>query len=210
MPDDWDAKLKYYTTEQGRVRSRAELRSEIDKLTEYVKRQSKLLAQQAQEGAISAKEFELSMRELLKSGHIIASSVGRGGRARMTSTDWARVGRKIEWQNGYLKKFSRLIARDLLSGPASSNRVQMYASALHVSYYQSAYVEHSDIRDVPRDKEGKEKMARLVTNSEEGCQDCANDEAEGWVPIDTFGELGTRSCGDFCKCDIEFSWDDDE
>jgi hypothetical protein len=209
MPDDWDAKLKHYTTASGRTRSRAEMRAEVDKLTEYVKRQSKLLAEQAQEGAITAKEFELSMRELLKSGHIIASSVGRGGRARMTSTDWARVGRKIEWQNGYLKKFSKLIARDLLSGPASSNRVQMYASALHVSYYNSVYVEQGDRpTDVPLDANGKELLVRRELNAQESCGDCVEYAGMGFMPLDEMPELGSLECGDFCKCDLIFS--DDE
>lgn len=51
-------------------------------------------------------------------------------------------------------------------------------------------------------------MARLITNSQESCPDCAADEADGWVPIEEMKEIGSRECQWFCKCDIEFSDDD--
>ena len=47
-------------------------------------------------------------------------------------------------------------------------------------------------------------LCRLITNSQEGCQECADDEAAGWVDVNDMKEIGTRECGDFCKCDIEF------
>lgn len=204
MPDDYDIKTRQFVTEKGRVRSRGEMRQEIDKLTDRVKRDARKLAERFHDKEIDEAEFVVSMRELLKSGHIIAASVGRGGRQRMQAADWGRVGRKLKWQYKYLDKFAKRIANDTISGVAGSNRAALYASALHISYYDSVYVDYAEV-DKPVDANGEEILVRLVQNSQEGCEDCAADAGEGWMPVDQMGELGTRICGDFCRCDLEFS-----
>lgn len=204
MPDDFDLKTRQYRTSGGRIRSRAEMRGEIDKLTDHVKRNAKRLAESVHAGEITDAEFVNAMRELLKSGHIIAASVGRGGRDRMSASDWGRVGRKLRWQYKYLDKFARRIAADTISGIASANRSQLYASALHISYYDSVYIDYAT-GERPVDEDGNEILVRLIQNSAEGCEDCAADAGEGWMPVDLMAELGTRICGDYCKCDLEFS-----
>jgi hypothetical protein len=209
MPDDFDVRSHHYFTESGRRRTRAEVRGFIDQLTDKVKRQAKRLAVMAHNGTITQAEFEASMRTLLRSGHVIAASVGRGGRVRMTAKDWGRVGAKIKWQYKFLAKFARKIGTDAISGAASSNRVQLYADALHISYYRAFYSEMAESpKDKPIGKDGKELMVKLMQNSKEGCEDCEADAAMGWMRLDEMGLLGTRICGDFCKCDLVFS--DDE
>jgi hypothetical protein len=211
MPaDDYDAKRKHFITSTGRVRTRAEVRVEIDRLTEYVRKEAKRYAELLDVGTITPAEFEAAMRQLLKSSHIVAASVGRGGRERMTPSDWGRVGNKLAWQYKYLKKFSRKIAADIISGPASSNRVQMYASALHVTYYQSVYQEMQDFPDKPKGKDGKELLVKRVLNAKESCDDCVAYANEGWMRLDEMPELGTLECGDFCKCDLIFSDDEQD
>jgi hypothetical protein len=206
--DYYDEKRKRFVTASGRVRTRAELRREIDGLVSHTKREAKRLAQSVYSGKITAVEFDIAMRELLKSGHIVAASVGRGGRDRMSARDWGKVGQKIKWQYGYLTKFSRKIARDILSEAASANRVQLYADALHVTFYRSFYDEMKDRpEDQPTGKDGKPLLVKLVQNSMEGCPDCKADADEGWMELDEMGELGSRECGDFCKCDLVFSDD---
>lgn len=209
MPDDFDAKLRYFIS-QGRRRTRAELRKAIDTLTEAVATEAKHYAAQLAAGEITLDVFYASMGELLKSAHIVASTVGRGGIARMTTADWSRVAAKIEWQYGYLKRFGRKIADDVLKGPASANRAAAYSSALHVSYYNSVYADQTDRpTDVPRDKNGKEILVRRDLNAAESCPDCVAVAGDGWIPVDEMPLLGTLECQDFCKCDLIFSDDED-
>lgn len=203
MPHDYHVKQKSFYAD-GRKVSRATVRREINALTDYVSKESARLARGVQAGDSSLVEFELQMRDLLKSAHIIAASVGRGGRALMTQADWGRVGAKIRWQNGYLQKFARKLERGVLSDASTLSRAKSYASSIFVSFsntFQEAQTEFVEGGKNPA-------QCRLVQNSEEGCAECDADAAEGWMSVDDMGEIGSRICGDFCRCDIEFA--DDE
>lgn len=199
MPHDYDLRLKKYRKD-GRVVSRLAVRGEINKLTDHVAKESAAIAKEYKAGIIKLFEFETRMRELLKSAHIIAASVGKGGRARMTQSDWGSVGAKIKWQYGYLNKFARKIGRGSISELATASRAKSYSSSVLVSFYNTFMEAQTEFIE-----DGKNpQRCRLITNSEEGCVECAADEAQGWISVDDMGEIGSRLCGDFCKCDIEF------
>jgi len=195
----YDIKAKQFAGER-RI-TRREVRAEIDKLLQEVEKTAARYGKSLQSSDVSLAEFESSMRELLRSAHIVAASVGRGGRDLMTLSDWGKVGAKIAWQNRYLEKFARKIERGTLSEASIANRAKSYSSAIFVSFsdtYQKAQTEFVE--------DGKNPiLARLVQNSKEGCDECTADAAEGWMSVDDMKEIGTRICGDFCLCDIEFS-----
>ena len=199
MPYDYDIKAKQFAGE--RKIARREVRAEIDKLLTRVEAEAASIGKRFSAGDTTLAEFETEMAGLLRSAHIIAASVGRGGRELMTLSDWGRVGAKIAWQNRYLEKFARQIDRGILSETSIANRARSYSSAIFVSFsdtYQKAQTEFVE--------DGKNPiLARLVTNSQESCAECASDEDEGWMPVDDMKEIGDRICGDFCKCLIEFS-----
>src|SRR5688572_1895956 len=109
-PHDYSTKQKKFVGV-----SRLAVRHEINKLTDFVAREAARIAKGYQAGNLTLLEFETEMRVLLKSAHIVAASVGRGGRSRMLQQDWGRVGAKIKWQNGYLTKFARKIGRGSIS-----------------------------------------------------------------------------------------------
>lgn len=203
MPHDYHVKQKAFY-KNGRKVSRTAVRNEINKLIDHVGKESAKLAGKLRDGSINIAEFELQMRELLKSGHIIAASVGKGGRARMLLSDWGRVGAKIRWQNGYLSRFARKLARQGVSEAQTASRAKSYASSIYVSFSRTFQKSQREFVEGGKNP----ALCRLVTNSEEGCVECAADEAEGWMSVDDLAPIGDRLCGDFCKCIIEFS--DDE
>ncbi len=172
------------------------VRKEIDRLTEHIKKEAARIGTLYQDGKINLAHFEIEMREMLKSSHIIAASVGRGGRARMTLSDWGKVGSRLKAEYGYLAKFTRKVGLGKIEKVATANRAKKYASSIVMSYHETVRTEHG------RESELK---VRLITNSEEGCEECAADEALGWINLDEMGEIGTRICGNFCKCDLQFS-----
>lgn len=203
MPHDYHAKSrKFINRDTGKEVSRARVRGLIDKLVERVQRDSKSIAVRFERGDINLAEFEIQMRELLKSGHIIAASIGRGGRARMTLSDWGRVGAKIKWQNGYLAKFARKIEQGRISKIVTASRAQLYASSLHISFYNSFSKEGG------KGPEDNRPRVRRELNAEESCPDCVHYASLGFISVDEMPELGELQCGDFCKCDLVFS--DDE
>lgn len=195
----YDPAQKRYV-EGGKVIARESVQAEIDKLTEYVAKEALRIGSSYSKGRISLAEFEVRMRELLKSSHIIASSVGRGGKARMTLSDWGKVGARLKKEYGYLAKFVRKVSLGKVSKVATPHRASLYASSVRMSYHTTVHKEEtknsvSDIR------------VRLVQNSKEGCEECAADAARGWVAVEDMDEIGSRICGNFCLCELIF--DDD-
>ncbi len=197
MPVVYNAQAKRFERD-GEAITAAALTALIATLTAKVKRQARALSRRLDNGTMSLEQWQQGMAQLLTSAHIIAASVGRGGFARMTEKDWNRVNKKIAWQQGYLALFAKSIAAGVvvLGTGAIVARAAKYADSPYISF-TSAYKEAMT-------DGGKQMMCRLITNSIEGCEECAEDEAAGWMPVDDMGEIGSRICGDFCKCVIEF------
>lgn len=204
MPIKFNSTIRRYIDASGRAIPRPRVRDEIRKLQDHVAKESTKLSRLLQKGKISSAEFQSRSAALLKHGHIVAATIGRGGRDRMTQSDWGRVGAKIAWQNKYLAKFVRRIVAGTLSPKQTEYRSSLYASALWTTFNQA---EMRTLSGAPPAGLNPERC-RLQTNSQEGCEECAADEALGWMSVDDMGEIGTRICGDFCKCDIIFENDE--
>lgn len=205
MPYDYDRKQRLFRGPDGEYITRRELKELIDRLTRYVSRQATQIASRFDAGEITAAEFAVEMRELLTAGHIVAASVGRGGRALMDAADWGRVGAKIRWQNGYLEKFARKLERGSLTKANTVSRTRSYVNSIYISYGRTFQESQAEVLE-PGGKivTDENMLCRLVQNSEEGCAECAADADEGWMPVGEMGEIGSRICGDFCLCLIEF------
>ncbi len=202
MPYDFDTQKRSFRS-NGKYISRRETREKIDKLLDFVKKEAARIGRRFNEGKINAAEFNVAMRELLKAGHIVSSTVGRGGREMMQAVDWGRVGAKLQWQYGFLDK----LTRKLESGATvnAEGRAKQYVNSIYVSYADSYMETNREFIESGGDNSPNgEILCRLVTNSKEGCVECAADEALDWIPVSEMGEIGTRICGDFCLCDIEF------
>lgn len=205
---EYSTTRRQYIDANGQAVSYRELRRRFGKLSDYVAREAKRLGERFANKDIDIEEFERAMRLLLKSGHIISATIGRGGRKRMTQRDWGKVGAKIQWQYGYLSKFAQKVANGTLSAISSAYRSRQYASALYISF-SSAYLEAQTEgnAEVTKAEREDELLCRLIQNSEEGCEECTADAAEDWMPISDMTPIGDRICGDFCKCFIEFEDD---
>ena len=143
---------------------------------------------------MSREQWQEAMQSLLTSAHIIAASVGKGGRDNVT--DWSKVEKKIDWQAGFLGAFGAAVVAGSVSAARAAQRAASYADAAYVTFSNA---------DVERKAGGeREMLCRLVQNSQEGCSECQSDAAEGWMPVSDMAELGSRECGDWCKCYIEF------
>ncbi len=204
MPYDFDKQKRAYFDGTEYV-SRVALRELIDKLLDHTKREATRIAQRFDAGDITAAEFELLMRELLRDAHVVSGTVGRGGRERMSFSDWGKIGNKIRSQYEYLAKFRAKLERGALSKAATVSRARSYIGAVYTSFADgvaTAYEEAKASGFVP-----KGDMVRLVQNSKEGCEECNNDAAEGWIPEADMSPLFTRICGDYCLCELEWKSD---
>lgn len=53
----------------------------------------------------------------------------------------------------------------------------------------------------------RDLQVRLILNNGNGCQECKNDAAAGWMSVKAIKDLGERQCGDDCTCDLHFEDD---
>jgi len=203
-PYDFDPNKRSYRN-NGEYISRRETREKIDKLTEFIKREAGRIAKRYDAGTINAAQFNAEMRELLKAGHIIASSVGRGGLERMTLADWGKVGNKIKWQYQFLDRMTRQLERGAIANTAS--RAKQYVSSIYVSYADAYFETNREFKENGGvlNPNGEILVAREL-NAAESCDDCEALAALGFIPLDDMPEIGEgTSCGDFCKCDLIFT-----
>lgn len=201
MPHDYNPKTHQFKTPHGRRIPIEEVRREVDKLVSVVGKKAVRLGNRYASGEISLVEFHIEMRELLKAAHIVAASIGKGGRRRMTQSDWGRVGARLKGEYGYLARFIRKLETGKAPKVVTPNRAKRYSNGVVMSYHDSVRQEHTDSGD------GDRIQVRLITNSKEGCSECAADESRGWVDPADMAELGTRICGNFCLCSLIFEDD---
>lgn len=208
MPDDAAGLLLRITYDErdntfrrnGRRIGPEAVRREIDLLTKHVEREAARIGRRYARKTIGIAEFEAEMRELLKSAHIVAASVGRGGRVRMTAADWGKVGSRLKKEYGYLARLADKLVRGTVARPFSAYRAKLYASSIVMSYHETKRKEHTQNSRTPI-------KVRLIQNSKEGCSECTSDASRGWVAVEDMQEIGTRICGNFCLCEFEFSDD---
>lgn len=178
----------------------SEILALIEKLTTASKREARRISAKLENGTIDVDEWKAAILALLVSSHIIAASVGRGGRSAMTSSDWQKVSDKVAWQESYLTQLrEKIVAGGVIVAAG-------VIAARAVKYFDAPYISFSSaFREKEIESTGGKVMVRLITNSVEGCSECADDEAEGWMDLEDCKELGDRICGDWCKCFLEFS-----
>lgn len=203
MAHDFVTDQRAYRDDNGDYVSRQQLRDKIEKLIDFVKKHAADTADRYKSGDISIVEFETEMRDLLKSAHILASSVGRGGREMMTQSDWGKVGNSIKSQYEYLSRFARKLGSSDLTKAYSENRARSYASSIYISF--STAEQEAKTENVPGAQNPDQIFATLVQNSAEGCIECSSDADAGPQPVEDVAPIGDRLCGDFCLCFLEFT-----
>ena len=201
-PHDYDPRrLQFRDGETGRLISRAAVRRLIDELVGRVQKDAARIAAEYERGDLTITQFEIAMRELLKSGHVVAASVGKGGRRRMTKADWGRVGAKLRDEYRYLSRFARKIEQGRISKLLTTSRAQLYAAGLNVSFYKAFTDEQVQGR-----AEEKPKVRRVL-HATESCDGCRRYAAKGWISVNQMPLIGELECGNFCKCTLEFEDD---
>lgn len=186
MPITYNESARQYERD-GVVITAVILRELIDKLTTYARLRARRLGARLEAGEISPGQFAEAMTELLTSAHVIAEVVS--GR-----NDLEKVKAKVSWQKRYLSKFvASVAAGTVISGIAA--RAGSYISAIYTTFANGRFDERQQVE--------REMQVMLVQTSEEGCSEC-NADSDEWVPVSAMGEIGSRICGDFCRCFLVF------
>lgn len=145
-------------------------------------------------------EWRTAIEEDLAGLHHAAAAVARGGLAQMTEADRALVRERILTEYGFLDGFAHEIDVALAVGAPMSERE---INARVAQYYEAP---RATFEAFNRQVQG-EAGCTLEINClgvAEHCQECPELSAQGWVPIGTLPEPGSRECLRRCRCRLEY------
>lgn len=194
----WDKKKAQYVSRwTGKPVKEATVRHAVEKFnSSFVAENIEAHTQRFLDGAIDLPAWQKRVANELKQGHIINSTVGKGGRAQMTFADWGRTGRALRDQYSWLNNFAVEIKNGQLTAGQIKHRAGMYANSVRSSYFRGL---------TAAKKIAGNTQERRITTSEKPCDTCISVEARGWQPIGTLPMPGTDCEGySSCKCIMEY------
>lgn len=191
----YDEKSARYRDERGRFVSEKQVRATVEKTVSTLEDNLRGLARNLHAGKINLAEFQIQAAEKIKSAHIVATAIGKGGREQLTPSDWGKLGSTIREQYKFLNNFVREIEAGRLSPAQIEHRASLYAKAPRSNFFKN------------------EKTAKLaagfafakrILNAAESCSECAAWASKGFIPIEEQPEIGSLVCKSFCKCAFEY------
>lgn len=197
VPFIWDEQTgRYRHGRSGRFVSRGQARALYDRYTDGVSAAMADATARLAEGRLSLADWERTMRRQIRDAHATAYAMARGGWARMTPSDWGRVGAAVREQYRFLSAF----AEGIRSGAvplkrALVPRARMYAEAARRTHFETervlmaarGYVEERSVLDIA-----------------DHCDGCLTEAGKGWRPIGTLLPIGARDCLSRCRCRFEY------
>jgi len=194
----WSNKLAAFIwNANGLPVSLSRISRELDLLVDRYSDNFDNLSDRLAEGRLSIPEWQARMRREIKDLHKAQYIIGRGGRDKMTPSDWGRLGADLRWTHyDALDNFALQIADGDLTEAQIRARARLYANSSNKQYWRGTTTAKI---------QAGYTMERRVLNPAEHCGDCRDYEAMGKQPIGTLPEPGEQSvCGPNCKCSKEY------
>jgi hypothetical protein len=187
---------RYRDRATGKFVSELSVRGDLDKYIDAKNKGLDALTNQLRNREISLADWQLQMRAEIKSAHLNAAMVARGGRDQMTPADWGRTGRELRNQYEYLDKWAADIASGKVKLDGRANvRAQLYGDASRSTYEQN--------RRAVASVNGYTQERRIL-HAAESCVDCLEYAGLGWQPIGTLPRIGESQCRSNCRCTFEY------
>lgn len=193
MTFTWDSKSQRYRGEQGRFVRRQAITDALESVRNEGRKRVAQLTTDLREGKINVAQWQISMRDEIKAQHLLHAGIAKGGKAQLSPSDLGRIGQLTRVQYERLNNYARQVANGVKA--PNIGRSQMYINAAYSTFAETE-------KRLKRDA-GYE-LARRVTNSKEGCEECAAIESEGLMPIDELPKIGEQICLTNCLCEIEY------
>lgn len=186
----------YRTLDEDIVPSRV-VRGALDTALDNAADDVANLTTSLRDGDIPLSKWQREMMEQTKNAHMNAASLAKGGYGQMGPEDWGRVGGRVQREYEFLRNFARQIDEGEvpLDGRAVS-RAKMYVQGARQTFHRTERLEMQ--------KRGYAQEKNILGVAEH-CPECValtSRGDDGWVPIGTLPEIGTRQCLGNCKCRI--------
>lgn len=186
-----------YRGASGRFLSKKAMDALVDGKINQLSKQLRDYTKRLANGSITIDQWQGSVREAIKMSHIQAAIIGGGGKDRLTSSDWGRIGQRLRAEYNYLQNFASEILAERISVPMALARIGLYAESVRGSYWEG--------NTIRREREGYSLMRRILDSQAKHCEDCLRYARAGIVPIGSLPLPGQRcECRARCKCSVEY------
>lgn len=195
-PFGFDSALHRYTDRTGRVIPWTGVRSVYDRVIDVASDRIRSHVAALRSGTGDLDTFRAQMAREIKTLHVQAVALARGGWAEMRQSDFGRAGRAIRDEYAYLDRFVADIAsgRQRLDGTLAV-RATMYADAARGSFHR-ALLAAMQTRGATEE--------RNVLGRADHCAGCVAETKRQWVPIGTLVPIGRRTCLSRCRCHVQY------
>jgi len=192
-----EAECRYYYASNGRPMSDRKLERIVKGTRSHYEQQMRDLTREALEGALSQPVFEQAARKTIKQAAINFASLGVGGHARLTFTEYGRVGGYLSADYRRLTKFADEVYAGSLSFDQARARSSLYIGHQQDNFYKS--------RCIPQVEEGFVNIEKRTLGARANhCPDCIEYHENGWQLMGVLPPPGTDSvCQSACGCTIE-------
>jgi len=191
----WNDRAGRYKGPDGRFVSFGTVRGHLDEVLDGAERDMLVLSGVLQTGGTTIEEWQLGMRDSLKSIHLASGALPQGGWSHLSQSDYGRIGVRIKEQYKFLGRFAKQIEEGLPLDGRFFNRVKLYAQSGRATYHALEREEQA--------KRGKEEE-RNILGGRDHCVECVGQAKLGWVPIGTLILVGQRICKSNCRCHAEY------
>jgi len=185
-----------YINKAGRIAPQSAVTEALEQMIAGVKGDMVAVSQQLQAGTISLADWQLAMRDNIKIIHSSQASIAKGGWARMTPTDWGRVGSTTKRQYAFLQNF----AVEIESGKQKLNGQFMRRAGM---YADAGRGTAGDVGRIEASNNGLTEERRIIFPGD-SCPTCIDQAQRGWQPIGTLNRIGDSECRTNCRCIFEF------
>ncbi|MEO7521509.1 MAG: hypothetical protein ABIW79_06795 [Gemmatimonas sp.] len=187
---------RYRSGTTGRYISRGDVRQEVDRVIGKSSARVQGFGRELRDGRLTLDQWRTSMRNEIRTQHLVAAMAAKGGREQMTQSDYGRVGQLVRKQYAYLDNFAREIesGKVRLDGRFLS-RSSLYSGASRGTYHA---VERTEMLARGFDEE------KNILTAAEHCLGCLFESARDWVPLGELAPIGQRTCRTNCKCRIQY------
>lgn len=196
MPYHWDVDKRKYIMPSGKVVTTAQQRKIATDIVNKSAQVMNEIASRFVNGKSSFPEFAVSMREAVKNTHSSMAQFAYGGKSQMGNRQRGMLGATIKDQNAFLQGFFSDIEQKAVEGDGLVARAQLYGEAGWTSYQDST-------KDREKDAGMSEERSFLEADADH-CEECFDEAAKGWSPIDSLIPVGERTCMVRCQCDFEY------
>lgn len=191
-----DGAGRYRDRATGRFITFQQLASALNVALRAAQRRIIRLAERLRSRAISVDEWALAMQNEIKTVHLYAGALARGGWGQLRELEIAQIQANLISQLDYFQRFEQQIRFGLpITSGSFMVRSYMYANAARGTY---------DMIQRHTQSERGYTEERNILHPADHCNGCLEASVMGWVPIGSLTPIGFRTCLSNCQCTIDY------